>query len=88
MHAMQFRPHPHPKSGTCAQPTGLLEVTMTARRMPFVLALTGMWVARPERTMSLPPGGDGSQPDGERKAHLRLPGFVGKLPKAARQRKA
>ena len=50
LHAMQFRPPPHRSSRRCAQPNGLLEVTVTDRRIPLVPAACGTWVARPTRT--------------------------------------
>jgi hypothetical protein len=52
---------PHPRSGTRAQPTGLLEVTVADRWIPPMTAAYGTRVARPARTTTLAPGGDGSQ---------------------------
>jgi hypothetical protein len=52
---------PHPRSGMCAQPTGLLELTVTDRYIPLVTAACGTRVARPARTTTLSPDGDGSQ---------------------------
>jgi hypothetical protein len=51
---------PHPRSGTRAQPNGLLELTVTDRYMPLATAAYGMRVARPARTpiISLRPPGD------------------------------
>src|SRR5215213_10590136 len=46
----------HPRSGTCAQPTGLLEVTVTDRWIPLVTVAYGTLVARPVR-MTLEPRG-------------------------------
>jgi len=46
-----------------AQPTGLLEVTVTVRWIPLVPAADGTWVAWPVRTTTLEPGDDGSQLD-------------------------
>jgi hypothetical protein len=40
----------HPRSGTCAQPTGLREVTVMIRWIPLVTAAYGMRVARPAST--------------------------------------
>jgi hypothetical protein len=45
---------PHPRSGMCAQPTGLLELTVTDRYIPLVTAAYGTWVARPARTTIVP----------------------------------
>jgi hypothetical protein len=52
---------PHPRSGMCAQPIGLLELTVTDRYIPLVTAACGTRVARPARTTTLAPDGDGSQ---------------------------
>ena len=52
---------PHCRSGTGAQPNGLLRVTVTVRGIPLVTAAYGTRVARPVRTTRLAPGGDGSQ---------------------------
>jgi hypothetical protein len=38
---------PHPRSEMCAQPTGLLAVTVVVRWIPLVTAAYGTWVARP-----------------------------------------
>jgi len=50
---------PHPRSGAGAQPTGLRELTVVVRWIPLVTAAYGTRVARPARTTTLPPGGDG-----------------------------
>ena len=47
----------------CAQPTELPELTVADRYIPLVTAAYGTRVARPARTTTLPPGGDGSQLD-------------------------
>jgi hypothetical protein len=39
----------HRRSGTSAQPKGLLGVTVTNRWIPLVTAAYGTWVARPVR---------------------------------------
>jgi hypothetical protein len=52
---------PHPRSGMCAQPNGLLGVTVTVRCIPLVTAAYGTRVARPARTTRLAPEGNGSQ---------------------------
>jgi hypothetical protein len=44
---------PHPRSGLCAQPTGLREVTVSVRWIPLVTAAYGTQVARPARTTML-----------------------------------
>src|SRR4030095_11276951 len=49
------------RSGSCAQPNSPLRVTVTDRYIPLVTAAYGTRVARPERTTSLAPGGNGSQ---------------------------
>jgi hypothetical protein len=46
LHAMQFRPLPHPRSEPGAQPTGLLELTVTVRSIPLVTVAYGTRVAR------------------------------------------
>src|SRR5829696_3275351 len=51
----------YPRSGICAQPSGLRGVTVTDRYVPLVTAAYGTRVARPARTTALPLGGDGSQ---------------------------
>jgi hypothetical protein len=57
---------PHPRSGMCAQPTGLLEVTVVVRWIPLETAAYGRWVARPARTTMLAPDGDVlTRPEGE-----------------------
>ena len=50
---MQFRPPPHPRSGRCAKPNGLFEVTVTVRYIPLVTAAYGTRVARPVRTTTI-----------------------------------
>jgi hypothetical protein len=52
---------PHPRSGMCALPIGLLELTVIIRWIPLVTAACGTRVARPAKTTMLAPGGDGSQ---------------------------
>jgi hypothetical protein len=44
-----FGPLPQPRSEMRAQPTGLLEVTVTDRYIPLVIAACGTRVARPAR---------------------------------------
>jgi hypothetical protein len=56
-----FAPSRRSRSGTGAQPIGLLEVTVTIRWLPLVTAAYGTQVARPTRTTMLAPGGAGSQ---------------------------
>ena len=58
-----FRLLPHPRSETCGQPNGFLQVTVVDRCIPVVTAAYGTWVARPARTTMLRPGGDRSQLD-------------------------
>jgi hypothetical protein len=55
---------PHRRSEACAQPIGLLAVTVIVRWVPLVTAAYGTWVARPARTTTLPRGGDGSNSAG------------------------
>ena len=52
---------PYPRSAACAQPTGLLEVTVTDRCIPLVTAAYGTRVAREVRTTMLARGGDGTR---------------------------
>jgi hypothetical protein len=66
-----------------AQPTGLLEVTVTVRYIPLVTAAYGTRVARPARTTMLAAGGDGSQLDRRVRPVLGEP-----LSRWARARKA
>jgi hypothetical protein len=47
---------PHRRSGTGAQPNGLLRVTVTVRWRLLVTAAYGTRVARPAKTMRLAPG--------------------------------
>jgi hypothetical protein len=54
----------HPRSAPCAQPIGLLEVTVSVRYIPLVTAAYGTRMARPASRTRLLPGGDGSQPPG------------------------
>ena len=54
---------PHPRSGPCAQPDRLLEVTVTDRWIPLVTAAYGTWVARLARTMRLDLAATASGPD-------------------------
>jgi hypothetical protein len=49
------------RSGPCAQPNGLLRVTVTDRWIPLVTAAYGTRMARPARTTTLAHGGDGSR---------------------------
>ena len=56
-----FGPLKSPRSGMRAQPTGLLEMTVTDRYIPLVTAVCGTWVARPARTTTRSSDGDGSQ---------------------------
>jgi hypothetical protein len=63
-----------------AQPTGLLEVTVTDRCIPLVTAACGTRVVRPVRTTTLGPGGDGSQLDRPVRPVLGDHHFVGKSP--------
>jgi hypothetical protein len=44
---------PHPRSGRCAQPNRLLELTVTVRHIPLVTASYGTRVARPVRTTTI-----------------------------------
>ena len=45
----------------CVQSNGVPEVTVAVRWIPLVPAAYGTRVARPARTLTLRPGGDGSQ---------------------------
>jgi len=49
---------PHPRSGMCTLPTGVLEVTVIVRWIPLVTAACGTWVARPAGTTFLQRGGN------------------------------
>jgi hypothetical protein len=69
---------PHPRSGTCAQPTGLLEVTVIDRYIPLVTAAYGTWVARTARTTTFAPGCNGSQFDRRVRPDSGDYGVVGK----------
>jgi hypothetical protein len=51
---------PHPRSGTRGKLNGLLRVTVSVRWIPLVTAAYGTQVARPARTTTLAPDGDGS----------------------------
>jgi hypothetical protein len=69
----------HRRSGTGAQPNGLLRVTMTDRYVPLVTAACGTWVARPMRMTVLPPGATAlSSAEGE--VRPRLPSLRGQEP--------
>ena len=63
LHAMQFRPAPPLQVREERESTGVLEVTVTVRWIPLVPAAYGTRVARPARTTTLAPGGDGSHHD-------------------------
>jgi hypothetical protein len=52
---------PTPRSGAGDLFSDFLRVTVTVRWIPLVPAPYGTWVARPARTTTLAPGGDGSQ---------------------------
>jgi hypothetical protein len=56
-----FRLLAHSRSGMHAEPTGLVEVTVTVRWIPLVTAAYGMHVARPASATTLVADGDGSQ---------------------------
>jgi hypothetical protein len=45
---------PHPRSPTCALPSGLVRVTVTIRCIQLVTAAYGTWVARMVRTTIVP----------------------------------
>jgi hypothetical protein len=53
-------PSSTPGQRRCAQPIGLLYVTVSVRWLPLVPAPYGTWVARPVGTMWLAPVGEGS----------------------------
>jgi hypothetical protein len=58
---MQFRPSPpHPRSEAGAKLNDLLRVTVSVHWIPLVTAAYGTRVARPARTTTLAPDGDGS----------------------------
>jgi hypothetical protein len=69
----------------CAQPTGLLEVTVTDRWIPLVPAAYGTRVARPPGP-ALSPDGDGSQLDHRARPVCGDPPPRGQAANAARQR--
>jgi hypothetical protein len=54
---------PHPRSQVCAQPIGLLKVTVTDRWTSLLTAGYGTRVVRSARTTMLATGGNGSQLD-------------------------
>jgi hypothetical protein len=58
---------PRPRSGTCAQSNGLLQLTVTVRCIPLVTAPYGTRVPRPARTTMLAPRGRRlpARPEGE-----------------------
>jgi hypothetical protein len=76
---------PNPRSGTCAQPTGLREVTVIIRWIPLVPAPYGRRVARSATMATLTPGGDGSQLNRRVRPVLGDHRLVGKSPEGSRQ---
>src|SRR5215213_4546344 len=76
---------PHPRSAACAKPSRLLRVTVTVRCIPLVTVAYDTWVARPARTTTLPPSGDGSQLGQRVRPVLGNHCIVGKSPEGSRQ---
>jgi hypothetical protein len=67
----------------CAQPTGLLKVTVIVRWVPLVTAAYGTRMAWPARTSRLAPGALGSQL--AQRLRPSDDGIVGKSPEGSRQ---
>ena len=76
---------PHRRSGTGAQPNGLLRVTVTVRWIPLVTAAYGTQVARPARTSMLPLSGCCSPLSQAVRPVLGDHRLVGKSPEGSRQ---
>jgi hypothetical protein len=57
---------------------------VTDRCIPLVTAAYGTWVARPARTTTFAPGGDGSQLDARVRSVLGGHRVVGRSPKGSR----
>jgi hypothetical protein len=76
---------PHRRSGTWAQPTGLLEVTVTVRQIPLVTTAYGTRVARAARTTTFARGGNSSELAQKVRALLEDHCLVGKSPEGSRQ---
>jgi hypothetical protein len=76
---------PHPRSEPCAQSDRPLRVTVTIRWIPLVTPAYGTRVARPARTLTPRPGGDGSQLNRRVRSVLGDHRLVGKSPKGSRQ---
>ena len=73
------------RSAACGQHHGSLEVTVSVRYIPLVTAAYGTWVARPARTLTLRPGGDGSQLNRRVRSVLGGHRLAGKSPQGSRQ---